>query len=74
MMMKEAEPPFWLVWNEDGDAPRMKQRTPDAAEAEARRLALLHPGKAFVVLAPTARYTHVALQEERFDANLYIPF
>ena len=42
--------PFWLVWHVDGGAPCYRHPTRASAEAEAERLARLHPGKAFAVM------------------------
>jgi len=60
-------PPYWLVWCEDGDAPRVKHPSVDAASREAERLARAYPGKSFCVLAPVARVTRTDLRIERFD-------
>lgn len=73
-MALSPEPPFWLVWNEDGAAPHFKHETPDAAEREAIRLATCNPGRSFVVLAPVARITRESLKVERFDHDAYVPF
>lgn len=66
--------PFWLVWREDGLAPRYKHQSPEAAEAEARRLAIAHPGDAYMVLAPVARVRMDALKVERFVCDDMVPF
>lgn len=42
--------PFWMVWNERGDAPRVKHTTKESAQREATRLARLHRGHSFIVL------------------------
>lgn len=68
------ESPYWLVWAEDGDAPRVKHRSQMAAEKEAERLANLHPGSSFCVLAPTARFTVRRVTIERFAPDLDVPF
>lgn len=74
-MKKPSSPPFYLVWCEDGSAPRVKHVTVTRAEGEADRLAREHPGKSFVVLAPLARFTKRELELERFDPSLdEIPF
>lgn len=57
-MTRKQEPPFWLVWCEDGGAPTRKHETPERAEAEAIRLAQQSPGKSFCVLAMIARVTN----------------
>lgn len=43
--------PFWVVWSERGRAPVVKHACMADAEAEAMRLALLHAGESFHVLA-----------------------
>lgn len=42
---------FWLVWNEEGSAPRHKHETEEGARKEAERLARKQPGSRFHVLA-----------------------
>lgn len=42
--------PFWMVWNERGDAPRVKHPNKASAQREAERLARLNRGSAFIVL------------------------
>lgn len=42
--------PFWMVWNERGDAPRVKHSTKVSAQREAERLARLNRGQSFIVL------------------------
>lgn len=46
--------PFWLVWNENGQAPRFKHPNLAAAEGEAARLAQENPGSSFHVLGVLA--------------------
>jgi hypothetical protein len=41
---------FWLIWNTNGWRPRKPHTSEDAANTEARRLALLHPASKFYVL------------------------
>lgn len=41
---------FWFVWTKTGHVPRFAHDSFEAAQAEARRLALLRPGKKFIVL------------------------
>ena len=68
------EPPFWLVWCEDGGAPRVKHTDPMMAEQEATRLAKEYPGSSFTVLAPIARISFQQVRVERFDPDAYVPF
>ena len=42
---------FWMVWNPNGNAPTFRHHHPEAAKVEAERLARLHPGQKFHVLA-----------------------
>ena len=50
----KTDPQFWLVWSPSGDhSPRVKHATEATAEAEAGRLADLHPGREFYVMQPT---------------------
>lgn len=42
--------PFWMVWNERGDAPRVRHTSKESAHREAERLARLNRGSAFIVL------------------------
>lgn len=42
--------PFWMVWNERGDAPRVKHPNKESAHREAERLARLNRGSTFIVL------------------------
>jgi hypothetical protein len=72
--MAHPEPPYWVVWQENGDRPTYRHPTPDLAENEALRLARQMPGKTFVVLAPVARVTVGIETVERFDPDSYIPF
>lgn len=41
---------FWLVWGIGKPAPTVRHPNPMVAEAEAKRLALKHPGTMFVVM------------------------
>lgn len=68
-MIAPTETPFWLVWNELGQSPRYKHETVASAETEASRLAMLHPGITFTVLAPVANVTSRALEIQRFTSD-----
>lgn len=41
---------FWLVWNPERNAPRVKHEHRSLAVAEAERLARMNPGETFIVL------------------------
>jgi hypothetical protein len=41
---------FYLVWNKDGSAPRVKHDNFVSARVEAERLARRNPGERFIVL------------------------
>lgn len=43
--------PFWMVYGDGQGSPTVKHIHPGPAQAEAKRLALKHPGVAFYVLA-----------------------
>lgn len=63
-------PPYWLVWRENGAAPTKQHPGPVEAEQEAKRLAELNRGEAFVVLCPIARVmVPTPIVIERFDAG-----
>lgn len=68
-MSDTRQPPFWLVWAEDGTAPRFKHVNQSSAEVEAQRLARLNPGTSFFVLCPTMRITRQDTIIERFDTS-----
>ena len=42
--------PFWMIWNEGGNAPRVKHRSEQEARLEAERLARCNSGQVFHVL------------------------
>lgn len=67
-------PPFFLVWCEDGGEPRIKHASITRAENEAQRLAEENPGKKFVVMVPSARFSVRRVNVERFDIETEIPF
>lgn len=50
-------PPFFLVQNPATGYARHRHKTIESAEAEAQRLANLHPGKKFHVLVALGRCT-----------------
>lgn len=52
--MSEPLSPGFLVWNPQGEAPRVPHSTFDKAKREALRLAASRPGHQFYVLAPIA--------------------
>lgn len=64
---------FWIVWREDGASPTRKHKTRHSAEQEARRLALLTPGKRFIVLYTETAF-EVADPIKRIDYAMEIPF
>lgn len=45
---------FWMVWNPDGYAPRVKHQTKAAAAREAERLARTNREHSFIVLEAVA--------------------
>ncbi len=47
---------FYLVWGMGKPAPTMQHEDRVKADAEARRLALKHPGTVFVVMEPVEAY------------------
>lgn len=65
--MNDDEPPFYLVWCEDGGEPRKKHKHIGSAEAEAERLARNNPGKSFCVMTCVARFTERRVSVERFN-------
>jgi hypothetical protein len=68
-------PPFWIVWNENGGPPRVKHATQQQAEAEAQRLAEAHPGDSFCVLPCASRFSVRRVNIERFEFDtLEVPF
>jgi hypothetical protein len=70
-----AEPPFYLVWREDGPAPTVKHKTITAAENEAERLAKAMPGATFYVLIPSSCTVERRVTVHRFDVTACdIPF
>jgi hypothetical protein len=56
-----AEPvDFYMVWTKTGYPPRRAHDSLDAAQTEARRLALQHPGKKFIVLQALSKHSVTA--------------
>lgn len=68
------EPPFWLVWCEDGDQPTRKHKTQERAQVEANRLANAMPGRAFCVLPCVTRIAVQRTTFEQFEVDTCIPF
>lgn len=64
--MTDFNPPFWLVWCEDGGAPTVKHKDFALARAEAQRLARNNPGKHFVVMAAAIGFRKREFDETRF--------
>jgi hypothetical protein len=66
---------FYIVWNPKGPhAPRERHSSQSAAEREARRLALEHPGQDFFTMMADARFRATEpVEVERFDTD-GIPF
>jgi hypothetical protein len=65
---------FWLVWCSGGGAPIHRHHTPEAAMAEAKRLAQLHQGHDFYTLQATGMARKVEVEWQ--DAKPYerMPF
>lgn len=58
---------FWMVWNKGGGAPTVTHKSPASAEREARRLAKLNPGHAFIVLAAVTKFKVAASEQQKSD-------
>lgn len=67
--MSDFEPQYWCVWNEGGGSPTVRHPTFSTARAEAQRLARLHPGKRFAVLAAATAYVKDDVREVRFEGQ-----
>lgn len=65
---------FWMVWNPDGNAPRYKHRTEEAAFAEAERLARTNKGQVFVVLESAGARLVDDMVKINMKADCDIPF
>ncbi|MBZ0158434.1 MAG: hypothetical protein K8I29_19725 [Alphaproteobacteria bacterium] len=66
---------FWSVWNPngpDGGTPKYKHATEISARHEAERLARLHPGQSFYVLAPLAVVRRNDVEWKEFSENTAI--
>lgn len=58
---------FYMVWTKTGRVPRYAHGYREAAEAEAKRLALLSPGKKFIVLHSVSKHSAPAPAVEAED-------
>lgn len=58
----------YFVYSPDGDGPRKRHDTIEAAQAEAIRLAEKHPDRMFLILAPAAAFKarRVVIERSRF--------
>lgn len=73
--MTRLENKFWLVWSPTGSAPpKYRHRTPEAAIAEAERLAIANPGKEFIVLGSEAGRLHDGMTKTTFIGSDEVPF
>lgn len=68
--------PFYLVWNPDTGYTMFRHESKQSAVNEARRLALLHRGSDFIVLAPVTSTKSIDVQVDDFDYsdNDELPF
>ena len=62
---------FWLVWREQGGAPKFKHHSHEAACCEAERLARANPGQRFYVME---RVSSCIKADVVWDGELVIPF
>lgn len=65
--------PYYVVWNPITGYTKYKHDTRQAAENEAKRLALEHRGQSFVVLAPISMMKIAEVQTTLFEYD-EIPF
>lgn len=59
---------FWMVWSPQGDSPKMRHKTREAADAEAERLARANGGRQFYVLQATTMYEASAVRRVELPA------
>jgi hypothetical protein len=71
--MPRFEPEFFLVWNPEGDVPRVRHADAVDARREAERLARLNPNAAFYVLRAEGR-CRVDAAPVKWDTLESIPF
>jgi hypothetical protein len=64
---------FWLVWNEAAERPVHKHMSSEGARNEAERLARMHRGETFHVLALVASCKTVDVQWTEVDPNWDVP-
>lgn len=73
---RDVAPAFWLVWREDGDAPKRKHYDEAQAKQEAERLAERNPGVRFFI-APVSRFAIAEVLPVKFStatSDEEIPF
>lgn len=81
-MADKSQTKFWMVWNINGGVPRYQHWTKQDAEAEAKRLASVSPGKTFAVLACVSAFRAEVtppaplsiVKREPADSDREIPF
>lgn len=64
--------PFFLVWNPQSGYTKYRHETEEAAAEEARRLAVLHPGKEFIVLRPVESVKFSKSEIVKYDSRQVI--
>lgn len=67
--MIQAQTKFWLVWNKGGRAPMVQHPSASKARKEAERLASVHPGQTFVVLASVGEARSISTQWTSHDSD-----
>lgn len=65
---------FYVVWSPDSGPPSVKHRDRDTATDEARRLAAVHPGREFFVLAAVSVSRKTDVVTENFGFGEDLPF